>query len=169
MKPVECEFESEVLAAVLQSRWPERVAAHLRAHVAACDICADVAAIAGVIDDAREEMRVRAVIPDSGRVWWLAQMRARREAADAAGRPITAAQVIAFACAVGLLGACFGATSAWFQSALRWLVSSLSVFDLKAFLPSATSLLAEHGALVLAISLVLFLIPTAVYLALGRD
>jgi len=169
MKPVECELESEVLAAVLQSRWPGRVDDHLREHVAACAICSDVVAIAGVVDYAREEMRARAVVPDSGRVWWLAQVRARREAAEAAGRPITAAQVIAFACAVGLLGACFGATSAWFQSALRWIGSSVSGFDAKALLPSATALLAEHGALVLATAAVLFLIPTAVYLALGRD
>jgi len=141
----------------------------LRTHVAACAICSDVAAIAGVVDDARQEMRACAVIPDSGRVWWLAQLRARREAAEAAGRPITAAQVIAFACAVGLLGACFGATSAWFQSALRGFASSVFAFDLKALLPSATAILAEHGALVLATAAVLFLVPTAVYLALGRD
>jgi hypothetical protein len=168
-KLIECEFESEVLAAALQSRWPERVDAHLRVHVTACPICSDVVAIAGAVDDAREEMRARAVVPESGRVWWLAQLRARREAAEAAGRPITAAQVIAFACAVGLLGACFGATSRWFQSALGWITSSVAAFDVKVFLPSTTALLAEHGALVLAMAVVLFLVPTAFYLALGRD
>ena len=30
MKPIDCELESEVLAAVLQNRWPERVDASLR-------------------------------------------------------------------------------------------------------------------------------------------
>jgi hypothetical protein len=169
MKPVECEFESEVLAAVIQSRWPARVEAQLRAHVAACPICSDVVAIAGAFDEAGEDMRTHAVVPDSGRVWWLAQMRARREAADAAGRPITAVQVIALACAVGLLGACFGATSVWFQSALGRIGSSLSGFDVGAFLPFATTLLAEHAASVLVIAAVLFLVPTAVYFALGRD
>jgi hypothetical protein len=131
MRQVECEFESEVLTAALQSRWPKRVDAELRAHVKACTICSDVVAIASAVDDAREEMRAGAVVPDSGRVWWLAQLRARREAAEAAGRPITAVQVIAFACAVGLLGACFGATS--------------------------------------SVAAVLFMVPTAVYLAIGRD
>ncbi len=163
MKPVECEFEAEVLAATLQSRWPERVDADLRAHVAACAICSDVVSIAGAVDDAREEMRASAVVPDSGRVWWLAQLRARREAAEAAGRPITAVQVIAFACAVGLLGACFGATSTWFQAALGRMASSVAA------LPSATALLAGHGVLVLAVAAVLFVVPTAVYLATGRD
>lgn len=169
MKPVECEFESEALAAALECRWPERVDAPLRAHVAACAICSDVVAVARAVDDTREEMRARAVVPDSGRVWWLAQLRARREAAEAAGRPITAAQVIAFACAAGLLGACFGATSTWFQSALGRMASRVTAFDVRAFLPSAISLLAQHGALLLATAAVLLLVPTAVYLALGRD
>lgn len=169
MRPVECAFESEVLAATLQSRWPERVDAELRAHVASCAICADVVAIAGTMDDAREDMRARATVPDSGRVWWLAQLRARREAAEAAGRPITAAQMIAFACSVGLLGACFGATSTWFQAALAWIGSSMAAFDMKTFLPSAAALVAGHGVLVIAAAAVLFVVPTAVYLALGRD
>jgi hypothetical protein len=169
MNPVECEFESEVLSATLQSRWPDRVDAQLRAHVAECAICSDVVVIAGAIDDAREEAYARAVVPDSGRVWWRAQLRARREAAQTAGRPITAAQVIAFACAVGLLGACFGATSTWFQSALARVTSAAIAFESKSFLPSATSLMAEHGALVLATVAVLFVVPAAVYWALLRD
>jgi hypothetical protein len=114
-------------------------------------------------------MRALAVVPDSGRVWWLAQLRARREAAEAAGRPITAVQVIALACAVGLLGACFGATSMWFQSALRWIASGVATLDFRTLLPLGATLLAEHGALILAMAAVLFLVPAAVYLAIGRD
>jgi len=162
MKQIECEFEADVLAGALQPRMPE----HLRAHVATCPICSDVAAIAAAIDDARDEMRAALIIPgaipDSGRVWWLAQMRARREATKAAGRPITAVQVIALACAVGLLGACFGATSLWFQSALGRVESTLAGFSAGAFV-------AEHSLIVLAMAFVLLLIPGAVYLALGRE
>jgi len=169
MKPVECEFESEVLAATLQSRWPDRVNAALRAHVAACAICSDVVAIAGAFDIARDEMRASAVVPESGRVWWQAQLRARREAAQAAGRPITAAQVIAFACATGLLGACFGATSAWFQAVIGWIGSSVGALDVKALLPPAGALLAGHGLLIVALAALVFLVPTAVYFALERD
>jgi hypothetical protein len=157
MKPIECEFEADVLAAAW-SRMPD----DLRAHVESCAICSDVAAIAGAIAGAREEMRDTAVIPDSGRVWWLAQMRARREDAKSAGRPITAVQVMALACAVGLLGACFGATSLWFQSALSRIQSTLAGF-------SASAFVAEHSLLVLAMAFVLFLIPGAVYLALGKE
>jgi hypothetical protein len=158
MKPLECEFESDVLAAALQPRLPE----NLREHTEACAICSDILAIARSIGNAREEMCGGAVIPDSGRVWWLAQMRARREATQAAGRPITAVQVIALACAVGLLGACFGATSLWFQAALRRIESALGGF-------SAAAFVSEHGLIVLAMAFVLFLVPGAVYLALGRD
>ena len=128
MKPMECEFEPEALAAALQSRWPDRVDAGLREHIAGCPICSDVIAIAGAIDEARMETRALASVPDSGQVWWRAQLRARREAAAVAGRPIAAAQVITLACVMGLLGACFGATSAWFQSTLGTIQSSIAGF-----------------------------------------
>jgi len=169
MKPFECEFESEALAAALQSRWPERVDDRLRAHIVACEICSDVVAIAGAIDQAREEMRASAVVPEPGRVWWLAQLRARREAAKAAGRPITAAQVIAFACAVGLLGACFGATSTWFQAVLARITSTVADVKIVTLLPSVTTLITEHSALALAMAALIFLVPTAVYLAILKD
>jgi hypothetical protein len=173
MKPLMCEFESEVQAAVLRSRWPGRVDHELRAHVGVCAICSDVVAIAYAIDEARAETRACVVVPDSGRVWRLAQMRARREAAVAAGRPITAAQVIAFTCAVGLLGACFGSTSTWFQSTLGKIASAVAGMNLREMLPSATSpatsLVMEHGALAIGTAAVLLLVPAAVYLATLRD
>ena len=147
MEPVDCEFESEVLAAVVQSRWPDRADASLRAHASQCAICSDVAAVAAAIEEAREEMRPSVVVPDSGGVWWRARLRARREAAQAAGRPITAAQVIALACAAGMLGACFGATSSVFQSAIGRIASSVASFDWKSFAAFAIALLAAHGAL----------------------
>jgi hypothetical protein len=160
----DCEFESDALAAALQSNFPEWADADLRAHVAGCTVCSDVVAIASAVDDAREETRECAMVPDSGRVWWLAQVRARREAAEAAGRPITAAQLVAFACAVGLLGACFGATSTWFQSTLRWVASSAAAVP-----PSAMGILIQHGPFILAMAGLFFLVSTAVYFALGRD
>jgi hypothetical protein len=153
MTRLECEFESEVLAAVLQARWPSRVDSQLRAHVAACQTCSDVAAIAGAIEETREEMSARAAVPNSGRVWWLAQMRARREAAEAANRPIIAVQVAAFVCAVGLLVGCCRAASIWLSPVLARIASGML----------------EHAVLALAMAAVLFLVPAGVYLALGRD
>jgi hypothetical protein len=169
MRTFECEFEEEVLAAVVQSRWPERVDAQLRGHVAACPVCSGVAAIAGAFDEAREETRTQAVVPDSGRVWWLAQLRARREAERAAARPITAVQVLAIGGAAGMLGACFGATSAWFQSALRWSVAGLSSLDVKACAAQAAALIAGHGVWILAAAAILLLVPAAVLVAITRE
>jgi hypothetical protein len=169
MKPVECQFEADVLAAVVQSRWPDHVDTELREHAAGCPICSDVAAIAGQFEMAGEAERAVATVPDAGRVWWRAEMRARREAVQAAGRPITAAQVIAFACAVGLLGACFGATSMWFQLAFGRVVSGVSSFDFGGLLASASGMVAEHALLCLGLAAIVFLLPTAVYVALGRD
>jgi len=88
--PVECEFESEVLAAVLESRWPARTDAALVTHVAGCAICGDIVTIAGAIAGSRDQVSSPAVIPDSGRVWWVAQRRARLEAAEIAARSICA-------------------------------------------------------------------------------
>lgn len=158
MRHIDCEFEAEVLAAAVESRWPDGADAQLRAHVAACPICSEAALAAGAISKARDEMRGSFVVPDSGRVWWLAQLRARREAIEAAGRPITVAHLVAFACAAGLCGACFGATSTWFQDALRWVASS----------PIA-ALLAQHVALAAGAGAILLLIPAAAYFALGKE
>jgi hypothetical protein len=169
MKPVECEFEAEVLGAVLQSRWPDRVDDELRAHAASCAICSDVVAVAGAFDGSLEEMRASAELPDASRVWWQAQLRARREAVKAAGRPITAVQLVAFACAVGLLGACIGATSTWFQAVLKRLASNAAGFDVAPFLTAVSTIFAEHGALVVGLIAIVFLVPTAVYVALGKD
>ena len=169
MKPVACKFEPEVLAAVLQFCWPERVDASLRQHVSGCVICSEVVALTGIFDQARQETHARAVLPDSVRAWWLAQLRARREAAAAAARPITATQVIAFGCTVGLLGACLGTSFSWFQVTRGWLPSIFTGLGAGAFICSAATLLVEHGALVVAITAAVLLLPAAAYFAMRRE
>jgi hypothetical protein len=164
----ECPWEEEILAEAMQSRWPEQADAALRAHVTQCASCSEAAVMACSMAAAREE-GTHGEIPEAGRVWWRAQLRARREAAKSAGRPITAAQVIAFACAAGLLGACFGATSTWFQSLVRTLISGLSGLRLPQLGPIAAALIAQYGAWVAAGSAVLLVIPTAIYLAFLRE
>lgn len=169
MKAVECEFESEVLAAARHSRWPGGVDASLRAHVAGCAVCADVVAIASAMADSQEEARASVVLPDPGYIWWRAQLRARREAAEIAQRPMTVAQILAFACAVGLLGACFGAVATWFPSALGKIGSTLAVFKMEPLVQVAMSLMAEHGILLVTVLAVVLLIPAAACLAILRD
>jgi len=148
MNPIECELESEVLAGVLQNRWPEQADASLREHVAARAICADVVAIAGAIDGGSPRCAPAAKPPRP---------------------PVVRAQVIALACAMGLLGACFGATSAWFQSALHRTASSLTTIKFQALLPFAGAFFADHGALLLAMAAIVLIVPAAVYLTMLRE
>ena len=157
MNRLACEFEAEVLTAVLQANWPERAAEELRAHAAQCPICSDVTAIAGAIDESRQELRTSAPLPDAGTVWWRAQLRARRDAAVTAGRPITGAQVIAAACALGVLAGYYRDSSAWILSAAgKWFAA-------------VTTPLADHLILVAAAAVLLLLLPAAVLIAAGRD
>jgi hypothetical protein len=144
MQRVECEFEAEVLAAAIQSRWPDRVDASLRAHAEDCEICRDVAAIAGAIESAREDSRAHAHVPDAGRVWWLAQIRARREAARAAARPIEIVQIVAAVCAI--------------------VVAAVLCVEF-----NAAGLLLEHGMVAVGVAALLCLAPAAAWYALHRD
>jgi hypothetical protein len=157
MMRLECEYESEVLAAVIQGRWPERVDPDLRAHAAQCEICSDVAVIAGPLEDSRAELAAHVSLPDSGRVWRMAQLRAQLDAAEAANRPITAAQVIAFVCSAAVVLMSFPSVLAWSGPAIARMSSDLAL------------LVAEHSALALAAVAVFLLIPAAAYLAVGRD
>lgn len=161
MKKHECEFEAEALVAARQGRYSEE----LRTHVMECEVCSTAVTVSCAFEDAREEALGGAALPDAGRVWRQAQMRARQEAVKAAGRPITAAQVVAFGVAMGLMGACFGATSQWFQAGLK----RLGAVDHAAWLVWATGMMAEHGALILGTLAVVVLLPTVVFVALGRE
>jgi hypothetical protein len=116
MKPMICEKELLVVEAARSGHWDD----DLRAHVADCDSCADAMLAAEYLFSLREADHAAAPVPHAGRVWWKAQLRARREAAERAARPISVAQWAAFACAaVALAGVCV-----WQWSAIRgWLAA----------------------------------------------
>jgi hypothetical protein len=171
MTRVECRHEADVLAAVSTNRWPGRVDAELRDHVATCDICTDVIAVVAAFDAETEAARGLARVPDSGIVWWKAQMRARQDAARAAARPITVAQSVAFAATVGVAGALFGATAAWFQHAVRWGVrwfgaaaTSAVAFRLPDMPAWLVALVTDHTLLVAGGVVACLLAPVVVYL-----
>jgi hypothetical protein len=169
MTPFECPFEDEALAAVEQCRWPERVDAALREHIAVCPVCGDVIRVAQAFDGRVLEDRAAAAVPDAGRVWWMAQLRARFEDTQAAGRPITAVQVIAFTCSLALLGACFGATSGWFQAVLGRAGAYAGTIDWRALVSAAAQLLSQHTLLAAIGAAILLIVPTALVLAFSRD
>src|SRR6185503_10363379 len=60
--------------------------------------------------------------PSGAIVWWRAQMRARQEAAQAAGRPITIVHGLAIACAAGLALSLIGTAIAVVRGSSGWLV-----------------------------------------------
>jgi hypothetical protein len=91
-------------------------------------------------------MRSLAIVPSAGRVWFLAQLKARREAARAAARPIAVVQAIAAACAAGVIGAWFGASS------IR-----------------AAGELASHSLIALAVCAAFLLLPAAAWLAVRKE
>lgn len=99
----DCPFESEVLDAVASRRWPARADDTLRAHVASCESCADLAAVAGALLYEEDAAYAEARVPPAGAVWHRAQLRAREEATRAAARPIGFVQGLAVSCGVAAL------------------------------------------------------------------
>ena len=85
----------------------------LRAHVADCRACAETLELARLLQEDQKALCAEAPVPSAGAVWWRATIRARAEAARAAGQPITLLQGIAAATAVGLFVALAGA---WWRS-----------------------------------------------------
>ncbi len=68
--------------------------------------------------------RQEATPPSSAIVWWRAQMRARQEAAQAAGRPITIVHGLAIACGAGLTLSLIGSAVAGVRGSSGWLVAA---------------------------------------------
>ena len=96
----ECIREQEVLELMRSGRADE----DLRAHIAACSICADVAIVAATLLDDRTALVRNAEVPGSGLVWWRMQLRARNESAAAARRSLTATHIaiVGFAVVIAL-------------------------------------------------------------------
>ena len=65
--------------------------------------------------------RNEAAPPSSAIVWWRAQMRARQEAALAAGRPITIVHALAIAAGAGLMLSVAGYAAAGVKGSGGWL------------------------------------------------
>jgi hypothetical protein len=154
----DCEREFETLDAVTSGAWPDACDASLRAHVAACSTCVDIAEVAGVLIEDRDAASRIAPIPPSGLVWWRMQLRARRDATRVARRTVIAVQAAVFS---GVLGI-----------ALAVLVPRLwdKLPHMKPIASSGVLTLAQFGVpLLLALAVWLTLAPVAVWLAVTED
>lgn len=169
MTEFECRREQEVIEAVASGRWPTQCSDGLRDHVAGCTICADVAAVARVMQEERDRAWRDARVPPSGRVWWRAEMRARQEAARKAAEPITIVQGLAGACAAGLVIALVEIVWLQFSRSLD-LVGGMKQFIGAGQLEiaSLTSAMPQLGwQLAIAVGAWIILTPIALYLVLS--
>jgi hypothetical protein len=161
----ECPREADVLEAVGVGR-PHLVQEHLDA----CPSCAEVALVAGALKRDLEAGCREAHVPSAGAVWWRATIRARAEAARTVSQPITLAQGIAGASAVGLAIGFAGA--GW-----RWLQKFGSAGDLilgldarRDEIAAASALVLQHALpLALGLAACLVIAPLALYFALSDD
>ena len=92
---IQCPREGDVLDALSSARWPARVDAELTTHVASCEVCQDVIAVASAMRDDHDAAWHEASVPSSGQMWWRAEMRARQDAIREATRPVAIAQAVA--------------------------------------------------------------------------
>lgn len=128
-----CDREQELLTALRTGQWTP----DLRAHFADCDNCAELAMTAEFMQQAAATVDPR--VPAAGLVWWKAQLRARREAAHAAARPVLIAERAA--AILALLGAI---------AAMAWLSSDSTPGALAAVIVLALITTTAAGALLFA-------------------
>jgi hypothetical protein len=100
----QCRRESEVIGAVTSGRW-HAADDDLRQHAASCPACGEAREMAEMMRALERDTIGDTRLPSPGQVWWRAQLRARREAREAAARPVLIAQGLGAAVIVGLLAA----------------------------------------------------------------
>ncbi len=95
MNRLDCEREPLVIEAARSGQWDDE----LRNHAASCPVCADSLLVAPFLEGLAGRDRRESSVPEAGRVWWKAQLLARREAVKRVDEPITILERVAFACA----------------------------------------------------------------------
>ncbi len=179
MSQIDCPREPEMVAAVLGGHWHDGLASdaasdaasdsadaadvrggdrlgELRAHAEACEVCADVAAVAPLLRDDYAAARDLEV-PAAGQVWWRAALRARAEAAEAAARPMIWLQ--------GLAGACVSGIGVALLS-VAWPAIHSSVAGAA---PLLLQPIRDQLPLVVAVGVLLIAAPVAFYVAVTRE
>jgi hypothetical protein len=168
VKTVDCSREQDVLDALTTGQWPQRAKADLLQHVASCATCADLVLIVRPILEDRDVVPDAAHIPSSGAMWWRAQMRARRETAREAARPITVAQVVGSLAAICLTVALAALLSPWVRSWMAGL-SGADALELPRLNVSATLLSQGWWLPLLAIGIWVLIAPVAIYFVVRED
>ena len=165
----ECDREQDVLDALAAGRWPARCDEDLRAHVSACAICHDLVDVVAALADDRDATWREARLPSAGAVWWRAQLRAREDAARAAGRPVAFIQGVAASVAAWLAIALFRAIPA--ESVAEWRTWASGLLPAVPFTMSEVSRATAILPLVvlLIVGAWLLLAPIVIYLAVPDE
>jgi hypothetical protein len=103
MKVPQCEKEQALTETLQRGQWPEACDPALHMHVENCAVCSEVVQVAQALREEHTSLCADMKLPDAGLVWWKAQLRARREAAELATRPIALAERFALACGLASL------------------------------------------------------------------
>ncbi len=98
-----CARQLEVQTLLANGHWPHACPAELRAHLAGCRSCSELALVAHAFQQARSTTAAQALLPAPGAIWWRAQLRRRHAAVERVGKPMLGAYL--FALAVTLLTA----------------------------------------------------------------
>ena len=119
MKSYFCSYQERISAAIQAGEWPEAAAPELRAHVAACNRCNDLALVAQTIGQSRTADMQAPQLPAPGILWWRAQIRRRNADIERMTRPIAiadkAALLIVVVAAVALVGWQNQQLTGWFS------------------------------------------------------
>jgi hypothetical protein len=142
----ECIREHEIVEAVVSGRWPGACDAELRSHAMDCAVCKDIISVAVALHDERDFALMNARVPSAGLVWWKAELRARREAARTAERPMKVACSLAAASVAGVGVALIAALSSYLRELLTAFIG-----------------LPEFGLLIGALATLLVIAPLALY------
>jgi hypothetical protein len=98
-----CKYDAELRQLLELGHWPHSCAEELRAHVAGCRPCSDLALLTQAFRGARAESSAVAAPPPASVLWWRAQLRRRNAAVQRIQRPLLGAQLFAFALTLVLL------------------------------------------------------------------
>lgn len=132
VNPTGCDYEPGVVRAVRTGIWSDE----LREHAGHCYACGEAMAVAGFL--LSEEVPA---VPEAGLMWWKLELRARRERAARAMRPLMIAERAA-ACLLG--GALLGG--------ILWLGSFSSALGLVAAAAAGVLGVSAGSAILLASS-----------------
>lgn len=166
----ECAREQDVLDAAAAGRWPLRADQDLRDHVEACEVCRDVAEIAGPFVEERDLAWTESEVPSASLVWWRAQIRAREEAARVAGRPIVITQTVAIALLAAAAVLLMPASLRWLRaSASAAAIAASSVTPRAADISDALSLATGSAVPLMALTATALLAPIVVYLVVRGE